>query len=43
MLKGSLKSAQEAVDKQVAEKKADARKKEREAKQKREELLSKAR
>ena len=43
MLKGSLKSAQEAVDKQVAEKKQNARKAEREAKQKREELLQKAR
>ena len=43
MLKGSLKSAQEAVDKSVAEKKQNARGQEREAKKKREELLQRAR
>lgn len=43
MLKGSLKSAQAAVDAQVADKRQTARKQEREAKMKREELLQKAR
>ena len=43
MLKGSLQNAQAAVDKQVAEKKAQARKLEREAKQKNAELQQRAR
>ena len=43
MLKSSLKNAKEAVDAQVAEKRRNARQLEREAKQKREELLQNAR
>lgn len=43
MLKSTLTSAQEAIDKKVAEAKADARKREIEAKEKRNELLENAR